>query len=439
MSDLQRPKDGAGATYPARAVAFHALRAVAERDAYVNLVLPAMLDEHHVEGRDAAFVTELVHGTLRRRGTYDAVIDRVASKGIGSIDAPVLDALRLGAHQLLSMRVPPHAAVSTTVDLVRREIGHKPVHFANALLRKIGQKDLDGWLTAVTEGLDGDEARAVRTSHPVWIVTALREALGGHGAQIDKLLAADNAPPRVTLVARPGLCSRDDLPGTPGLLSPYASILAEGGDPGAIPEVRDGRAGVQDEGSQLVAITLAEAHLDGSDSRWIDVCAGPGGKAALLGAIAAGRGAHLVANEVQEHRAELVRRGVRRLDNVEVTTHDGRGGPWEAGQFDRVLVDAPCTGLGALRRRPESRWRRSVSDLDTLVPLQQELLVRALELVRPGGVVVYATCSPHLRETHGVVDAVVAGRDDVHVESTHQWWPHIDGTDAMFCALLRRR
>lgn len=424
---------------PVRSVAFHALRAVSEQDAYVNLILPAMLDEHHIEGRDAAFATELVHGTLRRQGTYDAIIDQVASKGVGSIDAPVLDALRLGAHQLLNMRVPAHAAVSETVDIVRREIGHKPVAFTNALLRKIGQKNLDGWLTVVTEGLEGHEARAVRFSHPLWIVEALHQALGGHGAQIDKLLAADNVPPRVTLVARPGLCKPEQLPGTAGLLSPYARIMDEGGDPGAIAAVRDGRAGVQDEGSQLVAIALAEAALEGSDERWLDVCAGPGGKAALLGALAAQRGATLVANEVQEHRAELVRRGVRQLKNVDVTVFDGREGPWEPGSFDRILVDAPCTGLGALRRRPESRWRRSQADLDSLVPLQEALLTRALELVRPGGVVAYATCSPHVRETRGVVEAVTAGRDDVDVESTHQWWPHIDGTDAMFCALLRRR
>lgn len=426
-------------TDPVRSVAFHVLRAVAEKDAYVNLVLPATLKEHQIEGRDAAFATELVHGTIRRQGTYDAIIGKVASKGLGSIDPPVLDALRLGTHQLLSMRVPAHAAVSTTVDVVRREIGHKPVHFANALLRKIGQKDLDGWLGVITEGLEGDEARAVRTSHPLWIVTALHQALRGHGAQIDKLLAADNAPPRVTLVARPGLSTPDSLPGTPGKLSPYARILDEGGDPGDIAAVRDGRAGVQDEGSQLVAIALAEALVDGDDSTWLDLCAGPGGKAALLGALAAQRGAGLVANEVLEHRAELVRQGVRLLDNVDVVSYDGRHGPWEPASFDRVLVDAPCTGLGALRRRPESRWRRSEADLEELVPLQMALLNRALELVRPGGVVAYATCSPHLRETSGVLDAVTAGRDDVDVESTHQWWPHIDGTDAMFCAVLRRR
>jgi len=419
-------------TDPVRLVAFHALRAVAERDAYVNLVLPAMLTEHHITGRDAAFATELVHGTLRRQGTYDAVIDKVASKGIGSIDPPVLDALRLGAHQLLGMRVPAHAAVSTTVDVVRREVGHKPVHFANALLRSIAKHDLDGWLETVTQGLDADDAMSVRTSHPVWIVRAFREALGADG-DLPALLAADNEPPRVTLVARPGLCEPDELPGEPGLLSPYARIL-HSGDPGEIPAVREGRAGVQDEGSQLVAIALADAVVDGRDESWLDLCAGPGGKAALLGGVAAQRGATLVANEMQPHRADLVRSAVIRMLDVEVTEHDGREGPWADASFDRVLVDAPCTGLGALRRRPEARWRRSPDDLDTLVPLQRDLLARAIALTRPGGVVVYATCSPHLAETSEVVGTASGAT----VESVNQLWPHIDGTDAMFWAVLRR-
>lgn len=423
-------------TDPARLVAFHVLRAVAERDAYVNLVLPMMLTEHHITGRDAAFVTELVHGTVRRQGTYDAVIGHVASKGLGSIDPPVLDALRLGAHQLLSMRVPAHAAVSTTVDVVRREIGHKPVHFANALLRAIGKRDLGGWLDVVTTGLDGEEAISVRTSHPRWIVQAFREALGPEG-DLMGLLEADNAPPRVTLVARPGRCDPDELPGEPGRLSPYARILSSG-DPGDISAVRDGRAGVQDEGSQVVAIALADADVDGTDARWLDLCAGPGGKAALLGALAAQRGAMLVANELQPHRAELVRQTTRGQSTVEVTEHDGRHGPWQKASFDRILIDAPCTGLGALRRRPEARWRRSPDDLETLVPLQRGLLTRGLELVRPGGVVVYATCSPHLAETREVVAAVTDDRGDVAVESVRQLWPHLDATDAMFFTVVRR-
>ncbi|TSD62066.1 rRNA cytosine-C5-methyltransferase [Aeromicrobium piscarium] len=428
---------GAMSIDPVRAVAYEAMREVDDKDAYVNLVVPRLLRDRGVTGRDAAFATELVSGTIRLRGTYDAVIATLARQGLDRVDAPVLDALRLGAHQLLSMRVPDHAAVSTTVELVRRHVGHKPVGFTNAVLRKIASRDLESWIGEVTRGLEGDEALAVAYSHPVWIVRELRAALPDP-AELPALLTADNAPPKVTLVARPGLIDPDELPGTPGALSPYARILDAGGVPGDIAAVRDGRAGVQDEGSQLVALGAAEAPVDGRDERWLDLCAGPGGKAALWGALARQRGAVVVANEVQRHRADLVRQGVRALDNVEVTVHDGRHGPWEPGSFDRVLVDAPCTGLGALRRRPESRWRRTPDDLADLTRLQRDLLDRALELVRPGGVVAYATCSPVVAETRGVVDAVARDRPDVVLESTRQWWPHRDGTDAMFLALLRR-
>ncbi|MGZ5370454.1 RsmB/NOP family class I SAM-dependent RNA methyltransferase [Aeromicrobium sp.] len=422
---------------PVRTVAFDALRAVEERDAYVNLILPGMLRERGIDGRDAAFATELTHGTLRRQGTYDAIINLAVSKGIATVEPPVLDVLRLGAHQILSMRTPSHAAVSTCVDLVRSSVGHKPVAFTNAVLRKISQNDLDSWLTRATRGKSKVEALSIIHSHPIWIIEALNEALGGDWDETVKLLIAQNESPKVTLVARPGLCEPDELPGEAGRFSPYARYL-DAGDPGAIPAVVEGRAGVQDEASQLVAIALADSPIVGHDSRWLDLCAGPGGKAALLGAIAAQRGAELVANEVTPHRVKLVEQSLRKLPNTSVTTHDGREGPWESGSFDRVLVDAPCTGLGALRRRPESRWRRMPSDLDQLVPLQKALLNRALELVRPGGVVCYATCSPHLAETRGVIDAVLAGRSDVSAADPVQWWPHIHGTDAMFSVILTR-
>ena len=422
---------------PVRTVAFDVLRAVAERDAYVNLILPGMLRDRGIDGRDAAFATELTHGTLRRQGTYDAIIDLAVSKGIGTVDPPVLDVLRLGAHQILSMRTPSHAAVSTCVDLVRSSVGHKPVAFTNAVLRKISQGDLDSWLTRATRGKSRIESLSIVHSHPIWIIEALNEALGGDWDETEKLLIAQNEAPKVTLVARPGLCEPDELPGEPGRLSPYARYL-EAGDPGSIAAIVEGRAGVQDEGSQLVAIALAESPIDGHDSRWLDLCAGPGGKAALLGAIAALRGAELVANEITPHRAKLVEQSLRKLPNTSVTTYDGREGPWESDSFDRVLVDAPCTGLGALRRRPESRWRRMPSDLDQLVPLQKALLGRALELVRPGGVVCYATCSPHRAETRDVIDAALAGRDDISAAEPVQWWPHVHGTDAMFSVILTK-
>ncbi|HPU12939.1 MAG TPA: transcription antitermination factor NusB [Aeromicrobium sp.] len=413
-----------------REIAYDVMVAARERDAYVNLLLPTMLKG--LSTRDAALATELTHNTIRRQGTYDAIIDSVATSKVAPA---VRDALRLGTHQLLAMRVPAHAAVDTTVRLVRYKLGHRPVGFTNAVLRKIAAKDLDEWLAELTPGLSRVQELSVRYSHPEWVITELEKSVGSE--QLEALLAADNATPKVTLVARPGLVDPSELPGEPGLLSPYAKIL-DSGDPGNIPAVRDGRAAVQDEGSQLVAITLAQAKVAGYDTNWLDLAAGPGGKAALLGALAAQRGATLVANEVQPHRAELVRQSVRALKNFQVTVHDGREGPWEDESFDRVLLDAPCTGLGALRRRPEARWRRKPQDVPELVALQTQLLTNAADLVRVGGVVGYATCSPLLAETREVVDAVLSERPELALEAEYRWWPHLDGTDAMYLAILRR-
>jgi len=227
-------------------------------------------------------------------------------------------------------------------------------------------------------------------------------------------------------------------------------ILDRGGDPGALEAVRDGRAGVQDEGSQLVAVALAEAQLAGPDERWLELCAGPGGKAALLGALAAGRGARLVAVEAAAHRARLLRRAVAGLP-VRVVRGDAREPP--GGGFDRVLLDAPCSGLGALRRRPEARCRRTPADVEVLAAGQRELLAAAIRAARPGGLVGYVTCSPHPAETTAVVDeAVRTGlvelADDPLAAAIPesrafggphtQLWPHRHGTDAMFLALLRR-
>jgi 16S rRNA (cytosine967-C5)-methyltransferase len=431
-------------TDPARLVAFDVLRAVAEQDAYANLELSRLLRERRVTGRDAALATELVGGTLRMQGAYDAVLGQLVDR---PLDPPVRDALRLGTHQLLAMRVPTHAAVSTTVELVKQRIGHRPAGLVNAVLRKVAARDLDGWLAGRTV--------AERLSHPEWIVDELARALD-RPTEVEALLHADNARPTVTLVARPGLATRDELGGTALDASPYAVSLASG-DPGDIPAVREGRAGVQDAGSQLVALVLARAEVVGPDARWLDVCAGPGGKAALLAALAAQSGARGLANERQPHRARLVAAATRAAGAglAGVVAGDGTRPAWEKGSFDRVLVDAPCTGLGALRRRPESRWRRLPSDLDDLVPLQTALLDAALDSTREGGVVVYATCSPVLAETEGVVTAVLDARPDAALEDatgllpdvpdcagpipgTVQLWPHRHGTDAMFIALLRR-
>ena len=434
---------------PARLVAFEVLKAVRVDDAYTNLALPALLRQHGLTGRDAAFATELASGTIRWQGTYDAILAACIDRKLGNVEAKVLDALRLGTHQLLAMRVPTHAAISTTVDLVRDRVSAGAAGFANAVLRKVSAQELPAWVAQVAPD------RATAYSHPAWVVDELRAALG-RDDELDALLAADNDPPKVTMVARPGRSTRAELTGEPTPFSPYGVVLA-GGDPGQVAAIAEGRAGVQDEGSQLVAVATAAAPIDGDDARWLDLCAGPGGKAALLAALAAERGAGLVASERLPHRAQLVRRALTGADGVSgIVTADGTAPPYRAGSFDRVLVDAPCTGLGALRRRPEARWRRRPSDIVELVRLQRRLLDSALDLTRPGGIVLYATCSPVLAETSGVVSTVLDGRDDVTLEDlgptlpgvpdavgplpgTIQLWPHRHSTDAMFLALLRKR
>ncbi len=460
---------------PARLVAFEVLRAVAAEDAYANLVLPSRIRHHGLDKRDAGFATELSYGALRGQGTYDAVLARCVDRPLDQLDPAILDALRIGAHQLLAMRVPAHAALDQTVGLARAVIGAGPSALINAVLRKVTAHTLDEWLELLVAG-ESDETKiaSIRYAHPEWIVRAMRQSLVAHGrsaTEINDLLEADNAAPVVNLVALPGLGSLDEAlenGATPGELV-EGSALSSGGDLGRLASVRDGSTRVQDVGSQLVARAMAAVDLGprpagagAADEAWLDLCAGPGGKAALLGALANEQGATLLANEPAPHRAKLVSQALSAVpkDIWQVRTGDGREvGTEQPEAFDRVLVDVPCSGLGALRRRPESRWRRTPKDLADLGPLQRALLKSALDAVRPGGVVAYVTCSPHPAETTAVVSDVLRKRDDLELldagaaldsvsltgnlgaghDSTAQLWPHIHQTDAMFLALIRKK
>lgn len=445
---------------PARVVAYGVLRAVHESDAYANLLLPSRIREEHLSPADAALATELSYGALRMQGHDDRVIALAAGRPVERIDPEVLDALRLGVRQLLGMRVPAHAAVDESVSLVARAGNRAATGFVNGVLRTVARTPAEEWEARLLDGLDGDERLAAATAHPPWIVEALRGALAAEQAddQLASLLEADNAPPRVALVALPGLAAPEDL-GTAGTVSPVGAA-SPGGDPAAIPLVASGRVRVQDEGSQLAALALSRARPVRPGERWLDLCAGPGGKAALLTAEARRGGAVLEANELVPARAGLVRRALEVFGDDAPTVHEGDGVAFASahpGEFDRILLDAPCTGLGALRRRPEARWRKTPNDLAELVPLQAALLDAAAGALAPGGVLAYVTCSPHLAETRDQVDAVlrrhpeleaidtpavlarIATRDLALPPATSaQLWPHRHGTDAMFIQLLRR-
>ncbi|MHB1234334.1 MAG: RsmB/NOP family class I SAM-dependent RNA methyltransferase, partial [Microbacteriaceae bacterium] len=279
--------------------------------------------------------------------------------------------------------------------------------------------------------------------------------------ELEALLAADNDAPRVSLIALPGLAGVEELTGTtPTRYSPVGAV-SDGGDPAHWPAVRSGRARVQDEGSQLAALALSRARPVVAGERWLDLCSGPGGKAALLAAEAGERGASLVANEVVPARAALVRTALSVFtEPPQVTVEDGtRIGVTAAESFDRILIDAPCTGLGALRRRPEARWRKRPQDVAQLTALQAALLDSGIKALKPGGILAYITCSPHLAETRLVVDrAVDAGGGRLAKLDTGavlasvtgqqldlgagtgavQLWPHRHGTDAMFICLMQK-
>jgi 16S rRNA (cytosine967-C5)-methyltransferase len=396
------------------------------------------------------------------QGYYDRVIARAAGRTVDKIDPPLLDVLRLGAHQLLSTRVASHAAVNESVALARQVGSRSGTGFVNGVLREIGRSTPEEWRARILADTGNDDERfAALTSHPAWIVRAFHRALEaeGRGDELEALLDADNTAPRVNLIALPGLAEPPEG-ARPDRFSPVG-FTAGGGDPQGLVTGADGRLRVQDEGSQLAALALTRARPIEPGERWLDLCAGPGGKAALLAAEAFAGGATLVANELVPARAELVRRALAAVPlDVPVWERDGVGiGAEEPEAFDRILLDAPCTGLGALRRRPEARWRKTPRDVAELTALQARLLDSAVAALKPGGLLAYVTCSPHVAETRAVVaDALDRHRDALRPVQTVeivqsvaeerldlagdgdsvQLWPHRHLTDAMFIALLEK-
>ncbi|TBN58529.1 rRNA small subunit methyltransferase B [Glaciihabitans arcticus] len=446
---------------PARRIALDVILAVRESDAYANLLLPVRLQRAKLSTADAGFATELTYGTLRRQGYYDAVIALAAGRTVDRIDAPILDVLRLACHQLLSMRTAQHAAVDESVQLAKTVGSNSATGFVNGVLRTITRSTADEWRKRVLGDLDGDARLAAEFSHPLWIVRAFKAALAAEGrdSELENLLEADNVAPRVSLVALPGFSTVEELDAYPSPFSPVGATL-DGGDPLQLEPVRAGRARVQDEGSQLAALALSRARPVVAGETWLDLCAGPGGKSALLAAEARASGAVLTANELVPARAELVRKALAVFDPApEVWELDGTTiGDSHPDAFDRILIDAPCTGLGALRRRPEARWRKVPRDVAHLSGLQSNLLDAGLKALKPGGVLAYVTCSPHLAETKVIVEgalkkwgAAVERIDTPAVLSTvtgepldlgdgqHvQLWPHRHSTDAMFIQLLTK-
>ena len=346
------------------------------------------------------------------------------------------------------MRIPDHAAVAATVEVARKRIGESKASFVNALLRSVTRKSMEDWFSPLESITDPVERLAIQYSHPEWIVSAYYDLLKSW-EEVEAALKINNEAATPTLVSWPGNSTQQDLidvGGAPTQFSPYGAHWK--GNPGALDLIKSRKIGVQDEGSQLVAEVFAKV---ARGSSWLDLCAGPGGKAALLSSIARTRGITFTANEISAARAELVSQVVH---GDRVLVSDGRAIGLLTEKFDAILIDAPCTGLGALRRRPEVRWRRTLQDLRALTQLQRELVESAIQALNPGGVLGYATCSPHLAETSiqtsdikknhpelqliPIDEYLPANLDGATRDGAMSLWTHKHGTDAMYLALFRK-
>ena len=428
----------------ARQVAIDALVRV-DDGAFAHILVPETLRRVSLDQRDRAFVTELVYGTLRMRRTLDHLLTAVASRPLDSLDAPVRAALRLGAYQLV-IGLPAHAAVGETVAVVpERARG-----FANGVLRALTRTGPPWRLPA------GDSVAAigVRTSHPDWIVDTFLEQFGLKDAVA--ILTIDDAAAPVTLRVNTARASVDDVEAElreggvkveRGSLAGEALVLHEPGDIGALAAVRDGRATPQDQASQAIVVALDPQPGD----HVLDIASAPGGKATAAAERMRREGV-VVGADLHPGRVRTVKRAAQRLElahTIVPVIADGRALPFREASFDRVLLDAPCSGLGVLRRRPDARWRVQPTDVDDLAALQQVLLAAAANVVRPGGRLVYSVCTLTREETIAVDDWAVKHLTDFVplARPPAPWRPHgrgalvlpsDAGTDGMFVLAFER-
>jgi 16S rRNA (cytosine967-C5)-methyltransferase len=433
-----------------RLLVYDILREVNRSDGYSNLLLPQALTTSNFEQRDKGFATELLYGTLRMQGRHDYIATQVSDRPWSEVDEGIVDVVRLGAHQLFEMRVPSHAAVSATVELARKVLGESKASFVNALLRKMSAQSLDQWLAPALLISDPIERLSIIYSHPEWIVSAYFDLLRDF-SEVESVLSANNLAATPTIVWWPGRSSAEEfisLGAEPTKYSDYGMKIE--GAPSTLEAVRHRRAGVQDEGSQLVAQIFAKVVSNSDD--WLDLCAGPGGKAALLSALAKESGKRFTANEISAPRAKLVEQVI---GGARLVVGDGREIASLGEKYGAILADVPCTGLGALRRRPEVRWRRTVADLRELTQLQRELSDSAISVLEEGGFFGYATCSPHLAETSIAVSDILRKHPDLELvdlspylppelklamrDKSLSLWTHRHETDAMFLAVFRKK
>jgi len=435
-----------------RAIALAVLRRVEQDAAFANLALDAELSAAgRMDPRDAGLATELVYGILRRRAALDHALAPLSKQPLAKLERSVLDLLRVGAYQLLYTRIPPHAAVGETVSTARRVGLDRAAGLANAILRRLAREGAPpippGPLAALEIG----------ASLPRWLAQKLVDLLGAEES-VAFAEAIDGPAPKTvrvnrTRTDRDALAARlrEEAPDLAaiheGRLSPDALRLEGGGALTRLASFREGMFSQQDEAAQLVSLLAAPARGD----RVLDACAAPGGKSCHLAELGAGE---VISLDVHERKVRRIAEEAARLGLSVVRPMAADAGaplpPDASGPFDCVLVDAPCSGLGTLQRHPELRYRRTPEDVARMVVGQARILDNVAKAVKPGGVLVYAVCSPLPEEGRLQVDAFLERSGGTFAPAplasapfaTDGWlletWPHRQGMDGFFAARLIR-
>ena len=433
---------------PTRLLVYELISQVNRDGAFANIRLPELLKKSKLSANDRNLATEMSYGTLRMQALMDYLAGKFTDRPFNELDPKIQDLLRMGIYQLNQMRIPDHAAVSETVEVARQVAGDSKASYINAILRKVSSNTFD---LAELDNLPVADKLGIKHSHPTWIINAFYDQLKDWDL-VEQLLIADNKSTRPDLVCWPDKSSEEEFTKLgahkiEGLINGFTID----GIPSDFTPVIERRSGVQDRGSQIVVEDFIATWKPAL--KWLDMCAGPGGKAAYLFHYLKSieENPSFLANEPVPHRAELVKRVI---GNDVVVSYDGRDPSLFKNTFDRILVDAPCTGLGALRRRPEARWRKKFTDLKDLVSIQHDLLESSYKLLNAGGVIAYVTCSPHISETKAQVANFLvdhadmkilnistlpkANKSGVNPDGTVQLWTHINQSDSMFIAFLKK-
>lgn len=432
----------------ARSAALKIYTDIEEKNLYANLEVPKQLALSSFSASDKARITDLVHGSFRWQLTLLTSVEIASKRSIEEIDVNLRRLLVLASYELLFGKTAKEILVSEWVNEAKKNISEKTAGFVNAVLRRISERDLNTWQTEILKRYPN--RLDLVWSHPKWIIEEYRKLIHDEN-ELTTLLAKNNDPPILWSVDYNQKLSNNAL-------SPSAK-LATADDLKKITSKQESNVKIQDAASQAAAFLLAKYRITENETDWLDACAAPGGKTAMLANVAPTKDFHITAVDIHPHKEQLIKKNVANFRNVEIIIGDSRLSPWKNKKFDRILIDAPCTGLGAIRRRSESRWKKTPADMKNLTNNAKEILDAAVKSSKNDAFIEYVVCSPILEETDYFVDWALQNYPELHlippaeylplfgekiseevVSVTNyglRFWPHLHETDAMFVSLFQ--